>query len=74
MKIKNLLKSSESGTLIFKEKFDDRIVESAVAFANAKGGMIIIGVPDKGTVTGIDLDLSKMDKLGLRQNRATAFP
>jgi ATP-dependent DNA helicase RecG len=39
-----LLKSGESETLEFKKKFDDRTVESAVAFANAKGGMILIRV------------------------------
>jgi ATP-dependent DNA helicase RecG len=41
MEIKELIKSGESETLEFKEKFDGRTVESAVAFANAKGGMIL---------------------------------
>ncbi|KKG55816.1 AlbA family DNA-binding domain-containing protein [Methanosarcina mazei] len=44
MKFQKILNSGESETLEFKEKFDDRTVESAVAFANAKGGMILIGV------------------------------
>jgi len=44
MDLKYILNSGESETLEFKEKFDDRTVESAVAFANAKGGMILIGV------------------------------
>jgi len=44
MNLQSLLNSGESETLEFKEKFDDRTVESAVAFANAKGGMILIGV------------------------------
>jgi predicted HTH transcriptional regulator len=44
MNLQSLLKSSESEVLEFKEKFDDRTVESAVAFANAKGGMILIGI------------------------------
>ncbi|MDY0129853.1 MAG: hypothetical protein RBR63_06675 [Methanosarcina vacuolata] len=35
MKIKEFIYSGESETLEFKEKFDDRTVESAVAFANA---------------------------------------
>ena len=48
MDLKNLLKSGESETLEFKEKFDDRTVESAVAFANAKGGMILLGVSGAG--------------------------
>jgi ATP-dependent DNA helicase RecG len=44
MKFQKLFKSGESETLEFKEKFDDRTVESAVAFSNAKCGMILIGV------------------------------
>jgi ATP-dependent DNA helicase RecG len=48
MAIKELINSGESETLEFKEKFDDRTVESAVAFANAKGGMILIGVSGAG--------------------------
>lgn len=50
MNLQSLIKSGESETLEFKEKFDERTVESAVAFANAKGGMILIGVSDKGAV------------------------
>ena len=44
MNLQTLIKSGESEVLEFKEKFDDRTVESAVAFANAKGGMNLIGV------------------------------
>jgi ATP-dependent DNA helicase RecG len=55
MKIEELLKSGESGTLEFKEKFDEKTVESAVAFANAKGGIILIGVSDKGNIIGVDI-------------------
>ncbi len=44
MNLQSLINSGESETLEFKEKFDDRTIESAVAFANAKGGMILIGV------------------------------
>jgi len=35
MNLQSLLKSGESETLEFKEKFDDRTVESAVAFASS---------------------------------------
>lgn len=62
MDVKILLKSGESETLEFKEKFDDRTVESAVAFANAKGGLILIGVSDKGNVTGIDIGKETLAK------------
>ena len=55
MNLHSLIKSGESETLEFKEKFDERTVESAVAFANAKGGMILIGVSNKGIITGVDI-------------------
>ncbi|AKB28109.1 ATP-dependent DNA helicase [Methanosarcina siciliae T4/M] len=62
MNLQNLIKSGESETLEFKEKFDDRTVESAVAFANAKGGMILIGVSDKGNITGVDIGKETLAK------------
>jgi len=54
--------SDESETLKFKEKFDDRTVESAVAFANAKGDMILIGVSDKGNITGVNVGKETLAK------------
>ena len=62
MDLQTLIKSGESETLEFKEKFDDRTVESAVAFANAKGGMILIGVSDKGNITGVDVGKETLAK------------
>lgn len=62
MGIKELIKSGESEVLEFKEKFDDRTVESAVAFANVKGGMILIGVSDKGNITGVDIGKETLAK------------
>lgn len=62
MKLQSFLQSGESETLEFKEKFDDRTVESAVAFANAKGGMILIGVSDKGNITGVDIGKETLAK------------
>ncbi|AKB18568.1 helix-turn-helix domain-containing protein [Methanosarcina sp. WWM596] len=62
MNLQSFIKSGESETLEFKEKFDDRTVESAVAFANAKGGMILIGVSDKGAVTGVNIGKETLAK------------
>jgi ATP-dependent DNA helicase RecG len=44
MKFQKLIKSGESETLEFKEKFDERTVESAVAFASTKCSLIFIKV------------------------------
>ena len=46
MNLYSLIKSGESETLEFKEKFDERTVELAVAFANAKCGIILTVVSD----------------------------
>jgi len=38
----------ETGHTEFKSNFSDSVIESLVAFANTKGGKVIIGVDDKG--------------------------
>jgi ATP-dependent DNA helicase RecG len=39
-----LIKKGESEVLEFKEGSDKEVIETAVAFANSKGGTILIGV------------------------------
>ena len=51
----DLIKTGESETVEFKEKFDERATESAVAFANTKGGIIFIGVSDKNNIKGVEI-------------------
>jgi ATP-dependent DNA helicase RecG len=51
----DLIKTGESDTVEFKKKFDGRTIESAVAFANTKGGTIFIGVSDKNNIKGIKI-------------------
>jgi len=58
MNLPDLIKTGESDTVEFKEKFDERTIESAVAFANTKSGIIFIGVSDKK----ITLKASKSEK------------
>jgi len=53
MNLQDLIKTGESDTVEFKEKFNERTIESAVAFANTKGGIIFIGVSDKNNIKGI---------------------
>ena len=55
MNLQDLIKAGESDTVEFKEKFDDRTIESAVAFTNTKGGIIFIGVSDKNNIKGIEI-------------------
>lgn len=44
--------AGESQTLEFKTSFDKATVESLVAFANAQGGTVLVGVSDTGVEQG----------------------
>lgn len=55
---------SEGQYIEFKEGASrDRIAEAAVAFSNADGGVILLGVSDDGTTRGIDLDIHAETRL-----------
>jgi len=47
-----LIREGEGLTVEFKEKYSSNIDEALVAFANTKGGVILLGVRDDKTVTG----------------------
>ena len=49
------LPTSESEIIEFKTSFNTDVIETLVAFSNAKGGVVYIGVSDKGEVTGIQI-------------------
>jgi len=53
--IKKLVLEGETEILEFKKKanFPEKIVKEIVAFANTRGGRLLIGVDDDGTVTGV---------------------
>lgn len=53
--LKLLLREGEGLSVEFKEKFTSRIDEDMVAFANTKGGILLLGVRDDGTVSGARL-------------------
>lgn len=50
-----LIKNKESGLVEFKETFDRETVETIGAFANTKGGEVIIGISDKSKIKGISI-------------------
>lgn len=55
IKLNEILVAGEGYKIEFKESVDKTLVEEAVAFANATGGKILIGVKDNGIVKGTDI-------------------
>lgn len=53
--ITELIKKGESENIEFKENFDKEAIETVVAFANTKGGVILIGFSNKGEVKGVQI-------------------
>jgi len=50
-----LIEGGESEKVELKENFDKEAIETAVAFANANGGIILIGVDNKRKIRGISI-------------------
>ena len=50
----NFIKQGEGLNIEFKTNFNAEVIETLVAFANAKGGYVFIGVADDGTIKGVE--------------------
>ncbi|MBI4397275.1 MAG: putative DNA binding domain-containing protein [Elusimicrobia bacterium] len=48
-----LIRQGESQTVEFKQSFGREAIETLCAFANTNGGSLLVGVDDKGVVTGV---------------------
>ena len=53
MNISDILKKGESQTVEFKARFNKETIISLVAFANTRGGKVVVGVDNNGHATGI---------------------
>ena len=69
--IEELIGKGESETVEFKEKFDNEAIETAVAFANTNGGIILIGVFDKGGIKGVEVGRDTIEKITNKILQAT---
>ena len=58
-----LIKTGEGYTLEFKESFSNSIDKEICAFANSKGGRILIGVNDNGEIINCKLSNSKRSQI-----------
>jgi len=53
--IDKLVQSGEGETIEFKAQWTESVLETAAAFANTRGGTLLVGVDDEGRVVGLDL-------------------
>ncbi len=53
--LKKLAKKGESQSLEFKSHFSNEVIETITAFLNTRGGTILLGVSDSGTIAGLSL-------------------
>lgn len=53
--IRLLIREGEGLTTEFKQKYSSRVDEDIVAFANTKGGRLLLGVRDDGSIAGESL-------------------
>ena len=55
MDIGNVIHEGENEFIEFKTSFNAEAMESLVAFANTKGGQVLLGVSNSGKITGVEL-------------------
>lgn len=53
--IRNIIRQGEGISVEFKQSFNRQVIETLVAFANSKGGNIIIGVSDNKSIVGVEI-------------------
>src|SRR5215472_13768776 len=71
MNLSELLRRSESETLEFKTSFNEDVLESIGAFANARGGVVLVGVEDSGSVCGVQVGKKTLEDWAHRIQEAT---
>jgi len=71
--IEEMIKKGESETVEFKQSLAEasEIIETVCAFANTKGGTIIVGVNDKGEIKGVSIGKRTIEDLVLKIANST---
>ena len=69
--LKQRITQGENATTEFKENFDQEAIETAAAFANTDGGIILIGVSDKRELRGITIGKETLRDISNRISQAT---
>ena len=55
LNFQNIVKAGEGLQSEFKTSFKEDVVETLVAFSNAKGGTVYIGISDNGDIPGVKI-------------------
>ena len=50
-----IIPTTESITIEFKTSFNEDVIETLVAFSNAKGGTVYVGVSNIGEIKGVQI-------------------
>ena len=53
--IENIIQQGENQHIEFKPSFNEDVIETLCAFANAKGGTVYIGIQNNGEISGISI-------------------
>ncbi len=63
-----LIREGESETMEFKESLSDwrEIIKTISAFSNTKGGVVLIGITDKGRIKGLQIGKKTLEDLANR--------
>jgi predicted HTH transcriptional regulator len=64
-RLREIIELGESDTLEFKRKFSDfeKIAREMIALANTRGGLLLIGVDDDGSIVGVASEKSEIELL-----------
>jgi ATP-dependent DNA helicase RecG len=73
--LEKLLKAGETETVEFKERLNESFYKTISAFANTKGGIILLGVDKKGSIVGVELSDKFLENLTNRiVNKLSVYP
>src|SRR5688572_25127795 len=61
--LRQIIEVGETDTVEFKRKFSgfEKIAREMIALANTRGGVLLIGVDDDGTIVGVQSEKSEID-------------
>jgi len=65
--VNNLIDEGEGFTIEFKRRISspEKIARTLISFANTRGGTILFGVDDDGTVVGVESEKSEMEMIDI---------